>query len=1017
MPATLAQPAYKNIFKALPGSFLVLSPDSIILEVSEHYRKATHTLVKDIVGASLLDTFPENPDIEHLKSREAIRNSLQQVVTLKSPHTLDAIRYDILTPDGNFEERYWTLRSVPVLDGLGEVEFIVHEVQDITAQVMKKQEVNAAHNSLWVVAKSAGGIVWEANLLENKLTWSETYKDVLGYGDEDLEATLDSWDKHVHPEDLPGVRKSIRAAIGSMKKLWVGEYRYRKANGSYTSLIDYGYIIYDDTTQKPVRLLGTMVDVGRQKDYELKLLDMNQRFQRIAMATNDVIWDWNLKDDSIWWNEGFKTLFGYAEEDIEDTVVSWTSRIHPDDLATTKASIYSVINSGGTSWEGEYSFRCADGTYKLVRDRGFVMRDEQGEPQRMVGAMIDITIQKRTQQQLQESMSHTTQLLESLPLMTWTALPNGDLNYYSQRWYDYTGSTFEIMQDWGWSKLIHPEDLEETTKQWLNSLSTGQDLVLENRFRSSKGVYRWFLVRAVPIRNAEGQVTMWVGSHTDIEEQKQLLLALEESNSKFKLLAESIPHIVWSGEPDGHVDFFNQQWYDYTRMSEEETLGFGWAPSLHPDDLQATIDDWISAIKTGEKYERELRLRDIYTENYRWFLARALPQRNADGQIVKWFGTATDIHDQKMLREQVEESERQFRFLSESIPQMVWTATPEGVTDYVNKRWFDYTSLSEKDSLGRGVWLKVLHPDDVQRTLDRWRFSVKHGDFFEIEYRIRSGNNDTYRWFLGQGVPMRDEQGNIIKWFGTCTDIEDHKRAEEELVEKNLELERINQDLDSFVYTASHDLKLPIVNMVGIFEELIQSAEFKDADAPHMIELFNKSFKQLHATIHDLGEVVRVQKTKERNLEELNLQEVCEDVLVSVQEIIRHSGASIQFDFSEAPTVPFTRASLKSMVYNLITNALKYRAHDRAPEIKLRSLVRNNYIELQVQDNGLGLDLNKQQSKLFQMFKRFHNHVEGSGLGLYIVNRLLTNHGGYIHIESELDKGTTFYLYFKRKKA
>ncbi|GAB3823451.1 hypothetical protein GCM10028895_30410 [Pontibacter rugosus] len=205
--------------------------------------------------------------------------------------------------------------------------------------------------------------------------------------------------------------------------------------------------------------------------------------------------------------------------------------------------------------------------------------------------------------------------------------------------------------------------------------------------------------------------------------------------------------------------------------------------------------------------------------------------------------------------------------------------------------------------------------------------------------------------------------------------------------------------------------------MAGIFEELVRDADFKDPDAPKLIELFSRSFKQLHTTIHDLGEVVRVQKSKARQLEWLNLQETTDDVLESVQDIIKDTGATIICDFSEMPSVPFSRSNLKSIIYNLITNALKYRAPDRAPNIELRSALKGNYIELQVKDNGLGLDLSRQQSKLFQMFKRFHNHVEGSGLGLYIVNRLLTNHKGYIHVESELNKGTTFSLYFKNNKA
>jgi PAS domain S-box-containing protein len=352
--------------------------------------------------------------------------------------------------------------------------------------------------------------------------------------------------------------------------------------------------------------------------------------------------------------------------------------------------------------------------------------------------------------------------------------------------------------------------------------------------------------------------------------------------------------------------------------------------------------------------------------------------------------------------------------MSDSIPQMIWTTRPDGHHDYFNKRWMEYTGLTLEESIGL-VWNDMLHPDDRQRAWERWQHSLRTGEFYEIEYRFKNGFNGSYRWFLGQAIPMRDAQGNIVKWFGTCTDIEDHKKAEEELVDKNLELERINQDLDSFVYTASHDLKLPIVNMAGIFNELTLSTDFKDPDAHQLISMFNKSLEQIYVTINDLAEVVKVQKSQTRVHELLNLQDVTEKVKISIQDTLQVTGATITTDFAEVPALAFGKANLKSIFYNLISNGIKYRKQDHKPVIHLSSSRKGDYVELKVQDNGIGIDMNKHQNKLFQMFKRFHNHVSGSGLGLYIVNRLLTNRGGYINIESTINEGTTFYLYFKQK--
>ncbi|MCC9137159.1 PAS domain-containing protein [Pontibacter silvestris] len=889
VPVSLTEIDFKNLFKALPGLYLVLSPELFIIEASNSYQKATHATDKDIKGKYLFDVFPENPNLKGLKSSEILEASILQVIESKKPHVLPVLRYDVENATGEYEEHYWHMHTVPILDTAGNLKQVLHEVRNITGKVKAEKEAEAVQQNLKLMSKAAGGIVWECDLIANKINWSESYKEVLGYSDSSLKAEAQVWDELVHPDDYPKVRDSIEAVIANKQKFWTGEYRYRNANGTYTDIVDHGYVIYDHLG-KPERLLGSMVDVSRQKTHEQELQKSQERFMRIAMATNDVIWDWDLEDDSIWWNEGFKTLFGYTEKDIEPTSISWTNRVHPDDLPHVNETIYDVINSGNTNWEHEYRFRCADGSYKLVIDRGYVIHSSNGKAIRMVGAMVDITEKKQFEQQLQETTNWSVKIMESLPLMVWTAASDGAINYINQRWTEYTGSTLQEMKDWRWENFTHPEDFKRSSTLWSQCLKTGEPYVNQSRWKSGKdGTYRWFLARAVPIRNSLGEVTLWVGSHTDIEDQKQLQIELQRATHRFQFLAESIPQMVWTTLSDGFHDYFNQHWVNYTGLTLEESLGM--------------------------------------------------------------------------------------------------------------------------------KWIELLHPDDRQHSWNRWQYSLRTGDFYEVEYRLRNGSNGPYRWFLGRAMAMRDEKGNIVKWFGTCTDIEDHKRAEEELVAKNLELERINQDLDSFVYTASHDLKLPIINMAGIFEALNDTATYNDPDAPRMIEMFNKSLQQIHNTIHDLAEVVKIQKSQDSEVETVDLTGISNDVIVSLQDFLADSGAQVITDFSAAPTVPFTRANMKSILYNLISNALKYRAHDRTPQVSLSTEQKGNYIELKVQDNGLGIDMNKHQSKLFQMFKRFHNHVPGSGLGLYIVNRLLTNQGGYINIESKLDEGTTFYLYFRLKKT
>lgn len=1004
---------FEALFHGLPGLFVVLSPDLTILTASTSYLNSTNKILHEIVGNNLFEVFPSENASSDLSS-DPLYVSLQYVLTQKEPHTIPLTRYDIKSANQRAKRTagtYWNIINTPVFSDKKNLLYIVQEVRNITHQVQEEEQVKTSHASLRLMAKIVGGAIWEYDILNKKFTWSESYKNLFGYSDEDLEVEPGDWSLRVHPDDIVQTRNEINNVIKRREKTWTGEYRYLRADGSYADVLDHGYILYD-TAGKPVRMLGSMIDLSKQKDYERELQVSNERFEMVAKATNDVIWDWSLLDDTIWWNDGYQKLFGYDEEKRLLDLESWMAHVHPSDLQDTENSIQNAINGSEDTWTAIYRFMCKDGTYKLIQDKGYVVRDEEGQAVRMIGAMVDITGKQEVEQKLQESNNRTKQVLESLPLMTWTAEPGGAVTYYSESWHEFTGATYQQLQDWGWSTVMHPDDLESMVVQWEKALLTEQNYEVEGRVLSKNGTYRWFLMRAVPIRNSIGNVSMWVGSNTDIEEHKKLLLSLQESNRRTQFLAETIPDIVWSANSDGSADYFNKCWYQVTGLSEAKSLGWGWGAGVHPDDLQLSIDSWLHSMQTGETFQLELRMRDAFTDNYRWFLARALPMRNDNGEIVKWFGTATDIHDYKLLNQQLKESNKQFQFLAETIPQILWTTDANGFLEYFNQRWTDYTGFTLEESKGF-VWAELLHPEDYQRCMERWQHSLKTGEYYEIEYRFKNGNDGTYRWFLGQAMPMRNSKGEVVKWFGTLTDIEDHKVAEEELVEKNLELKRINQDLDSFVYTASHDLKLPIINMAGIFEELINTATFRDPDAPAMIHMFNKSLRQLHETIYDLSEVVRVQKQRERQLEQINLFELTEDVKLSIRDTLNETGANIIVDFSLAPTIPFTRSSLKSIFYNLINNAIKYRDSYRVPEIRISSTQKGDFIELKVSDNGIGIDMNKHHNKLFQMFKRFHNHVPGSGLGLYIVNRLLTNHGGYINIESKLDEGTTFYLYFK----
>jgi two-component system CheB/CheR fusion protein len=288
-------------------------------------------------------------------------------------------------------------------------------------------------------------------------------------------------------------------------------------------------------TKESLKQLNAQLELmvqTRTKD----LAQSEERFRLVASSTSDAIWDWNFADNTVWWSDSFYTLFGYPPEAAGINTSSFRmSLIHADDRERVQNSIHELINSDVTEWKQEYRLRKSDGSYATILDRGTVMHDENGVPFRMLGAMMDITMAAQTQEQLRTKNFELQNLFEEfkfvtdfMPQMVWSTKADGNHDFYNQRWYDYTGLNFEATRDKGWELVLHPDDLERTWKIWDESLATGKTYEIEYRIRRHDGVYRWFLGRAIPLRDAEGQIVKWFGTCTDVHDQKTMSDVLEQ---------------------------------------------------------------------------------------------------------------------------------------------------------------------------------------------------------------------------------------------------------------------------------------------------------------------------------------------------------------------------------------------------------------------------------------------------------------------------------------------------------
>jgi PAS domain S-box-containing protein len=317
---------------------------------------------------------------------------------------------------------------------------------------------------------------------------------------------------------------------------------------------------------------------------------------------------------------------------------------------------------------------------------------------------------------------------------------------------------------------------------------------------------------------------------SDIEERKQAEEALAASERKLEAIINTIPGMAWSANPDGYTDFLNDRWLEYTGKTAEQLQGKGWMAVIHPDDLKRVTDYGESNLASGKTAEVEARIHR-YDGDYRWFLFRTIPLLDRSGNIVKWFGTNTDIEDQKRAQEVLATSERDLRSIINTIPTTAWSTRPDGYCDFLNERWLEYTGMAAELAQGWG-WGAAIHSDDLKGLVEHWKWCLASGTPIEAETRIRR-HDGAYRWFLLRGNPLRDASGRIVKWYGINIDIEDRKSAEEALNIARSELAHVARmtTLNALTASIAHEVNQPLA---GIVTNASTCLRMLDGDSPNV---------------------------------------------------------------------------------------------------------------------------------------------------------------------------------------
>jgi len=267
---------------------------------------------------------------------------------------------------------------------------------------------------------------------------------------------------------------------------------------------------------------------SKVKERTIKLSESEERFRLVSQATNDAIWDWDLINNSLWLSDNFYSMFAFGKNSERVERKYWLEKIHPDDLGRVQESIAQAINNNSKQWTSEYRYIRGDGDYAYILDRGYILHDEYGTPYRMLSSMLDVTQLRKAERDYIESIEQREFLAESMPLIVWTASPAGKLNFINKNFSGYTGISNRQALGMGWESAVDPIHLQALRQNWKEAIRRRQDFAMELKLKRQDGTYRWHLLRARAKKNEDGRLMMWVGTNTDIHEQKLATEILEQ---------------------------------------------------------------------------------------------------------------------------------------------------------------------------------------------------------------------------------------------------------------------------------------------------------------------------------------------------------------------------------------------------------------------------------------------------------------------------------------------------------
>ncbi len=556
-----------------------------------------------------------------------------------------------LPRNGTIETTFINFVYDALRDANGTISGIVAIATEVTAQVLARQKVEASEKQFRQLADHLPGLVWTTNEHGVQTFASKRWKEFTGIDPQDT----DSFAKIVHPDDLDKVmqRWSESLSTGKSYKL---DIRIKSITGDYHWFYGHGEAIKN--AQGVIeQWIGAFTDLNEQKKAEAeqtiafrKREESERRFRNIADSAPVLIWMSGTDTLCNFFNTAWLNFTGRSME--QEMGNGWAEGVHPEDFQRC-LHIYLDAFEDREAFYMQYRLKRHDGEYRWISDKGVPRFTSDGVFEGYIGACMDIHEQIIYQRKLKQDEERLNIVVEASELGIWELdLKTQDINY-SDRYLEILGYPDPVKLTHAQIVThLHPDDVAIREAAFKRAYATGV-LTYESRIIWNDGSIHWIEGKGKVFYDAENLPALLIGTVRDITEEKDYQLRLEEREQKFRLLADSMPQFVWTGDAQGNPNYFNQAVYNYSGLTPEQIEANGWLQIVHPDDHSENVDLWLRSVATGEDFLFDHRFRR-HDGVYRWQLSRAIPQKGEDGVIKMWVGTSTDIEAQKTFTQDLE---------------------------------------------------------------------------------------------------------------------------------------------------------------------------------------------------------------------------------------------------------------------------------------------------------------------------------------------------------------------------